>query len=182
MQSVGKNKNLIGVSGKKGSGKDTFFRIFQEFHPEYQNKKFATKVKEICSLLTDMPIEYFYDRQYYDIYIKQLGVNIRELQQKVGTELFRNVLHPDTWIYALFSNYKNNSWIVTDVRFPNEANYIKSLNGILIRINRGSIIDKHESEIALDDYADWDYTIENNGTLLEFEDKIKNLNSQIYNL
>lgn len=67
------------------------------------------------------------------------------------------------------------NWIITDVRFPNEAKSIKDRSGIVIRVNRG---DKkpsenlHESETALDDYK-FDYVIENNGTLEELVSRVK---------
>ena len=72
--------------------------------------------------------------------------------------------------------YKNEiihpKWIITDVRFPNEAISIKERNGTLIRINRPSLEkDTHISETALDDYTDWDYVIENNSTLKNFIQK-----------
>ena len=62
------------------------------------------------------------------------------------------------------------NWIITDVRFPNEAKAIKAKGGIIIKINRTnntietSGIQKHESEIALDNYK-FDDIIENDGTL-----------------
>jgi len=64
-------------------------------------------------------------------------------------------------------------WIITDVRFPNEAEAIKKRDGILIRIDRNyvsterlnRIQQRHSSETALDDYDGFDNTIFNNGTL-----------------
>lgn len=61
-------------------------------------------------------------------------------------------------------------WVITDVRFVNEAETIKDKKGILIRVNR-KVVDAgltnymHESEIALDNYTGFDYTIDNNGSI-----------------
>ena len=63
----------------------------------------------------------------------------RKMLQQVGTDLFRNQLHPNTWVNATFANYHDNNWIITDVRFPNELEAIKKHNGITIRINRGLV-------------------------------------------
>ena len=58
------------------------------------------------------------------------------------------------------------SWCITDVRFPNEVKAIKKKDGIVIRINRESDYNStHSSEIALDNYEDFDYTIDNNNCI-----------------
>ena len=140
----------------------------------------------------------------------------RELLQYLGTDLLRNQLHENCWINALFSKYDNNfhatkfsvrqniqkpeypNWVITDVRFPNEANAVKYRGGIVIRINRlysgqiNPIGDKiklgnvssqaveidhskpHLSETALDDYP-FDYVIDNNGTLENLTDMVKDI-------
>lgn len=88
------------------------------------------------------------------------------------------------------------NWIITDTRFPNEHKAVLDRDGINIRVNRtyskipvnipGEELNgitrqnfedarpKHESETALDN-ATFDYTIENDGTLDELIDKIRNL-------
>ncbi|MCK9429980.1 MAG: hypothetical protein M0R17_08240, partial [Candidatus Omnitrophica bacterium] len=76
---------------------------------------------------------------------------VRELLQLFGTEVGRQI-HSDFWINALFADYKlidhrtmqdpddSNitypSWIITDLRFPNELKAIEDRGGITIRVNR----------------------------------------------
>ena len=68
------------------------------------------------------------------------------------------------------------NWIISDVRFPNEAKAIKDKGVILIRINRpGNDTGKHLSEIALDDYKNWNYVIDNNGTIEDLIEKVKQI-------
>ncbi len=82
------------------------------------------------------------------------------------------------------------NWIITDVRFPNEAEAIKSKGGIVIRVNRpckechGIGYHKmdcnigryeHESERALDKYGHFDHIIENDGTIEDLLQKVKNI-------
>ena len=82
-----------------------------------------------------------------------------------------------------------NNFIITDTRFPNELEAVKKRGGITIRVNRnfeGKWVDKqewdlhskgivpHESETALDD-STFDYEIDNNGTIPELIDKIRNI-------
>lgn len=81
------------------------------------------------------------------------------------------------------------NWIITDVRFPNEANAIKERGGINIRIERGQAINlptdgsgirdrilanQHPSETALDDYT-FNYVIDNNGSIEELIQKVKEI-------
>ena len=57
-------------------------------------------------------------------------------------------------MYPVINKLPN--WIITDLRFPNEARVIKQHQGITLRVNRethkvASLV--HESEIALNDYV-----------------------------
>ena len=82
------------------------------------------------------------------------------------------------------SSFEIPNWIITDVRFPNEVQAIKDRGGIVIRVNRLDV-DKfttnfpqtlHPSETALDDCNDFDYVIENDGSIEDLIDKVKQLN------
>jgi len=128
----------------------------------------------------------------------------RKLLQLLGTEAGRNILHPNIWVNALFADYVCNdcgqkecptdeedtgqmihrsfpSWIITDVRFPNEVERIKDKGGIVIRVNRDNgtraiDVNPHPSETALDDFSDFDYVIENDGSIEDLVDKVRALN------
>ena len=90
-----------------------------------------------------------------------------------------------------FPSYPN--WIITDVRFPNEYDAIKQRGGIIIRVNRfsktqkvrvkarrGGYInpdgptDQHPSETSLDNH-EFDYVIDNNGTIDDLIVKVKDI-------
>lgn len=69
----------------------------------------------------------------------------RRLLQLVGTEAGRDILHPNLWVNALFTDFhlipdnyygKQPNWIITDVRFPNEVEAIEDRGGIVLRVNR----------------------------------------------
>ena len=51
--------------------------------------------------------------------------------------------------------------IVTDLRFPNEADAILSMGGKVIRLTRNPTDDRHVSETALDDYENISYVCDN---------------------
>jgi hypothetical protein len=126
--------NLIGISGKAGSGKDTTGEIIQKLclsnkGPQFEIKKFAGKLKQTASLLTGIPIEKFEDQEFKKTILgsewgkptKQNPLNaiepfkditfvemmsVRDLLQKLGTEAMRNGLHENTWVNALFADYE----------------------------------------------------------------------------
>ena len=120
-------------------------------------------------------------------------MSVRDLLQKLGTESMRNGLHENVWVNALFSDYKPRrekivdssdvdeytssmpNWIITDTRFPNELLSVKERNGITIKIVRDSgneVGTQHISETALDHVEDWNYIIENNGSIEELKQKL----------
>ncbi len=115
-----------------------------------------------------------------------------------GTEAMRDGLHTNVWVNALMSRYPYNSiineinsktdgsygvkqpnWIITDMRFPNEMDAVKERKGITIRVSRTGIHtpkaeDLHPSETSLDD-AEFDYHIDNSGTIEDLIEKVKEI-------
>jgi hypothetical protein len=156
-------------------------------------KSFAYKLKQTVSLVSGHPMRlvkpnvfankvYDYNQDDKNLMVESFGLTIGQMLQIVGTDCMRNHLHTNTWINALFSDVdkmKNNDiWLITDVRFKNEAKAIKDNNGLLIRIN-GDPLDirknstrdlKHQSETDLDKYTGFDMIIDNNGTLKDLEE------------
>ena len=125
---------------------------------------------------------------YKDVSRTYETVTYREALQFFGNK-FRSEYGEDFWIRMLKSNLiLGNKWlnIITDVRYKNEADFIKSNKGILIRVNRPEIqtsknISNHSSETELDKYLNFDYIIENDGTLEELESKVKLIYNSIKN-
>lgn len=69
------------------------------------------------------------------------------------------------------------NWVITDCRFPNEAQAIKERGGIVVRVNRSesnSTSSKHPSETSLDNW-NFDYEIANDDTLPDLEEKVKEM-------
>jgi hypothetical protein len=190
---------IIGISGKIGSGKDTLsivinyladksapdsFNRWEQPLEEYtyKNKKYAENLKcMVCFLIGCNRID-LEDREFKE---KELGeewdgLTPRKILQLLGTEAGREIIHPNIWVNSLFADYTTDSnWIITDVRFPNEAQAIKDRGGIVVRIERpggeSHCGGAHASETALDDY-DFDIVINNDGTIEELIDKVKQLN------
>lgn len=172
---------LIGISGKLGSGKNTVADVITKYWPEFELKSFAEKLKYITHYLTGCSLADTYSQEGKNKFLPEWGMTIGQFQQKLGTEAMRAGLHVETWVLALFANYNNScDWIVTDVRFKNEAKAIKDRGGILIRVDgdparvrANSTRDlNHPSEIDLDDWKDWDIYYLNDGTLKDLEEAI----------
>jgi len=143
---------------------------------DWKVKKYAKKLKQIASILTGIPEEKFEDQEFKLTNldpcwnINGQPMTVRTLLQKIGTECMRDNLHNSTWANALFADWnEKENWLVTDVRFPNEAIEIKKRGGIVVRVDRGLVTSDHPSETGLDDFA-FDYVIPNKKTL---EDLIK---------
>lgn len=133
-------------------------------------------------------------------HIKEVQITVRQFLQWFGTDACRNNVHENVWVNALMNKYKLElsegwvptyndpdnincyppaepiypNWIISDVRFQNEIEAIKDKGGIILRIERNTgIKDFHPSEVALDSY-NFEHVIDNNGTIYELREKIKN--------
>lgn len=137
--------------------------------------------------------------EYYDGHVEDWTdevrpMSVREFLQKLGTDGLRNGLHSNVWVNALMADYKHTqvqwangpiggyedgelpNWIITDTRFPNEAEAIREKEGIMIRVERPGVkpINNHPSEVSLDDYT-FDHVIQNNGSLEDLLKKVKSI-------
>lgn len=177
---------LIGISGKISSGKDQVGEYIQELVEDFKIKKFAYKLKLITSILTGIPVEDLEKREVKDSFLgsewnymldsKVEGqMTVRVFMQKLGTEGLREGVHKNIWVNALFSDYTpGEGWIITDTRFPNEAQAIKDRGGVVIRVNRPGIFSgDHPSETSLDEWQ-FDYIITNDGALEDLKQKVSN--------
>ena len=188
---------IIGISGYSGSGKDLVGTIIQEISlNKWHIKKWAGKLKTIASILTGIPVENFEDQEFKktllgpewgtvkdiplngvpvfaDIQFNSL-ITVRDFLQKLGTDAIRDGLHENTWVNATLADYTTESnWIITDTRFPNEAEAIKKAGGIVVRINRPGVqpINPHPSETSLDDW-NFDAVINNDGDVSDIVHKV----------
>jgi len=181
---------IIALSAKKQHGKDTVANIIQELtNNKFKIVKFADILKDfVCNLISctrdeleneefkNTPLPSQWDFLDDDCIMQKMTPRL--LLQKIGTDAMRNNVHQNVWINSTLSKYKENYyWIITDLRFKNEAEALNSYNSQLIRINRPSIknIDYHQSEIELDDYTGFDYTIVNDSDLDTLKSNVKKI-------
>lgn len=176
---------LIGVLGRKGSGKDTIADyIINKFH--YEKMVIAEPLKNACKELFNFSNEQLYG-DLKEVVDTQWGVSPRKVLQWFGTDIIRNrinELNPDIgnnfWVTLLKIKFlqktntdKNLKIIVSDVRFQNEIDMVRELGGKVIKLTRESVNsdDAHESEKNIDK-LEGDINILNDGTLDELYKKV----------
>lgn len=115
----------IGICGRLQNGKTTSAQLIKLRNSEYEICSFGNELKKIA---------------------KELGWNEnkdkkgRKILQHLGTEVCRNI-DDDYWVKKLEKYIKKNNYkyiIIDDIRFQNEADFIKKNNGFLIHIERRS--------------------------------------------
>lgn len=100
---------------------------------------------------------------------------IGDIVKKIDPKFLVNRILEDIEVYSNYFDYV----IISDARFKNEIEEIKNkYDSIVIRINRdGNDLTQeeqnHNTETSLDDYNDYDYIIDNNGSKEEYKNKIE---------
>lgn len=135
---------------------------------------FANKLKKFVGIATGVNFHELDNRNVKSSKIPWMDISYRELLQRLG-EAVRRGVDENFWVHSLLVEYNNSDiWIISDVRYKNEADEIKRRGGILIRINRDDLNkNDHISETDLDDYENFDCVIDNNGTLEDLFNKIE---------
>lgn len=139
----GKKPFVIGVTGKARSGKDTLSEhLYTRLGFDCNRAAFADPVKDMLRAIGIDDIE-GYKEEVHPL----LGVTSRKMMQTLGTEWGREVIGEDTWINLTKEKGKGKKFLViSDVRFENEANFVRE-NGILLHVTgRGGIKGFHKSE------------------------------------
>jgi hypothetical protein len=180
---------IIGICYKARVGKDTFGgflkECFEDRHDRYfETTAFAFMLKCMCMEHFDLTYEQLYgdrkeeqDKRYPKRLTGFSNWTSREIMQEIGS--FYRKIDYNYWVRKLDAHIKDSGFedvIITDVRYKNEAEYVKNNGGVLIHIKRSSV-DKihgmtHESETSLDDLPS-DYfhiEIQNDGTLEDLYD------------
>lgn len=167
--SVGK---LVGLTGYAGSGKDTFAKSLR-LRGGYERVGFADAVKEMALVLdpyvlvpTPSPTRGS-DFELLSVVVRRLGwdeakkiPDVRQYLQKLGTEAVREIINKDAWVMAAQAKIwplitEGTNVVVTDVRFQNEADLIKSWGGKVFRIERPEVtpVNSHISDTGVDTIA-----------------------------
>lgn len=173
---------IIGIAGAKRSGKNTLAEFIKEhFGNDFYVKEwsFAADLKISAARALDYKgtdeecIKFCDDLKERgsiliacDYEMADWKISGREFLQLYGTEAHRDIFGPNFWVNNLFdkiyadedgqfihtSDTRPRFDLITDVRFPNEADAIRSNDGKVIQIRRTEVEggDSHSSEKPLD--------------------------------
>ena len=174
---------IVGLSGYARAGKDEAAKGLQAVG--FTRVGFADRLREFLYRLnpvvlgpngTVWSVRPVIDRHGWDGYkATPYGDHIRRYLQRLGTECGRELIGDTVWIDAALRDVPENV-VVTDARFPNEAQAIRDRGGIVVRITRPGVgpANSHQSETALDGWP-FDAVIVNDGTIAELHARIRQI-------
>lgn len=163
MEFVNKNPKIFIISGKAESGKDEVAKIIKELCKSKKCKKlsYAYYLKQYVKKVTDW--DGSEETKPRDL-LQSIGIDL--LKEKIDKNFLIRRVCEDIEVYSYFYDVI----IITDARLLEEIEIPKNKfsNVTTIRVNR--LIDnklteeqkKHITEVELDNYSSFDYTIENN--------------------
>ena len=161
------NMKVIALTGSAGSGKDTVANILQLTNTNVFRHSFAKPLKEIAAKTFNLDPFYFdSDNPEREKIHPRWNKSPRQLLQILGTDCLRELVDKDIWIKHAQDIYhlelhkypKKSMFIITDCRFNNEAEWIKSIGGEIWEVKRNiNLIEptrqhnsKHASETSVD--------------------------------
>lgn len=164
---------LMGISGRKRHGKDTFAARLVERHG-FTRVAFADPMREMALALNPIISEGWRLAALVETFgweEAKANREVRRTLQRLGTEAGRGVLGDSIWVDTAMRHARRlgDRVVFTDCRFPNEADAIRDAGGQVIRVNRPAFPDDgdpHPSETALDRYP-FDDLVLNDGTVEE---------------
>jgi hypothetical protein len=179
---------LIGIIGKKRSGKDTSgdYLVNDKNFTKYS---FANPIKRGAMELFGFTEEQVFG-DLKDVVDPEWGITPRTVLQIMGTEVFQydipryipelQSIGRGFWVKRFKQWYQQNKQldvVICDVRFQHEVDVILSMGGVVWRVERPSLnsVDEHASEKEMDLIQGVTTIVQNDGTLNDFYNKIDSL-------
>lgn len=172
---------VLGLNANAQCGKDTAANILLNGMFRGRNVRtyaFAKPFKDALAIILNMSVEQLYGSKKLEV-DEMYGVTPRYAMTSIGTEWGRKMINPEIWIIRAKQEIEKamadgcDGIIITDVRFPNEAEAIYSFNspenGIVATIMHISApgvecqheMYQHESEQVLDFNEELDVKVVN---------------------
>ena len=174
-----KLKKIFIVSGKARHGKDTTCSFIKELCEEKGlkviNLAYGNYIKEYVKKITDWD--------------GSEETKPRTLLQQLGTEVIRYQIDNEFFIKRIIDDIKVLSYFcdiitISDARLPEELDLVTKAydNSVKIKIERPSLESEltskeqhHATEIGLNNYTNYDYIIQNDGSIEDLKEKANSL-------
>ncbi len=147
--------NLIALTGKAGSGKDTAARFIIEAAGGV-TMAFADPIKAMLAPVFE-PIcgkPNWNNRHWKEAPLPGIGVSPRRLAQTLGTEWGRELIDSEIWVTLTMRRVRQSDAplvVLTDCRFDNEARAVLEAGGEVIEVVRPGVeaVEDHASEAGI---------------------------------
>ena len=159
---------IIGISGRARVGKDTLAEAVLRLGAATYRYGFADPLRRMlhAGFGIDLADAHWIARK--DLPLPEYGRSPRQMLQTLGTEWGRSLVCRDVWVRLANDEFltRGPGMCITDVRFDNEADWIRSNGGMVIHITRAraSMVNAHVSEDGIIRHAS-DRAVANDGSL-----------------
>jgi len=173
---------IIALTGPKSAGKDYFANFAIRSNPQQMISKiaFADPIKNdiitIFGLISELEYDEFKRADItFDINGYTNHIDGRKIVRGYG--MMKRSFDPDqfvSYVRAETQKFPQAVWIITDLRFQNELDWLREAKATIIKIKRdGVYYDGHVSEIDLVPDSECDFAITNDGSIADYERSIK---------
>lgn len=169
---------IVGFGHRQRVGKDLACDIL---YKKLLARKQRPMVKSFASVLKELAYRLFMwggmqNEAYYEAIpdaketrLIAVGKTPRQIMIEFGNKI--REIHPDVWVHNTLNSVPSSCThlLISDVRYPNEAQHIKARGGYVVKVNRPDVIRSDDvADTALQDYDGWDYEIDNNSTKVKY--------------
>ena len=176
---------LIGLAGRAGSGKSTIARLLCEQHA-FVEVSLAEPIKRALAAMLDLHPAYLEDPAGRETRLGWLGnTSVQRLMQTLDIGWGRQMIADDIWptlarrrierLTAQAERLHISGIVVSDLRFDNEADLVRSLGGTVWHIVRPAPpVQAHSSEAGIAAQPG-DRTLDNTGPVDRLETTLDHL-------
>ena len=195
------NHLVLGMCGYKGSGKNTAATMIRDVladtTAEYREYSFARAIRDVCvGIFGHLDGLWYNDARKEEsflelggntprFYLRNVGMALRELDTDFWCKQVLNAYRKECQLSEMYISHKT-VHVVTDLRFRNEWQTLRTLNAYMIYIDRGYSSDGHASEDLEWRHevpADRIITIQNTGTMGDLQAAVTAaVNPLVFNL
>lgn len=182
---------IIGICGKKYNGKDTVADYLVAHH-NFTKLSFAEPIKKIVQIIFNFSEEQI-NGGLKETIDTDWNITPRQTFQYIGDDLIKRQIHhilpeigENIWVRLLENKLEKlveksggGKYVISDVRFQNEADMIRKYGGVIIKIIKPDTHhhhhhhDTHESECV--NISPIDFTVMNDDDLHTLHGKINKL-------